>query len=222
MFYGPASRRSAVRAWLWAAAVVLLVVGAGSAVWYFTGRSASGPAGAGAAAGGGGAPPARLAAGNDYYLHVKLIELAERAPGGEAWDRVGDSGPDIRFRLTWRQNVVWDGGVKPDTLIGSWDLMKIDLRQVLASGGKAELEGALNAPLIHYQPGETVELTVWDDDAVGSDDAGSVSLKLDEFGPGETSLVPTGDAAKAIKRVVLAFIDRRTPVPDLIDTMSKR
>ena len=219
MFHGPASRRSAVRATLWGAAVVLLVVGAGSAVWYFTGRSASHGNGGTVAA---DAKPARLAPGNDYYLHVKIIELADRAPGGSAWDRLDDSGPDIRFRLTWRQNVVWDGGVKADTLIGSWDLMKIDLRQVLASGGKADLEGALNAPLIHYEPGETVELAVWDDDAVGSDDAGTVSLKLDEFGPGETSIVPAGDGAKAIKRIVLAFIDRRTPVPDLIDTMSKR
>ena len=199
-----------------------LVVGAGLATRYFTGRSASQAGGGGGGTTAGAGAPARLAAGNDYYLHIKLIELADRAPGGASWDRLDDSGPDVRFRLTWRQNVVWDGGVKPDTLIGSWDLMKIDLRQVIAAGGKAELEGALNAPLIHYQPGETVELTVWDDDAVGSDDAGAITLRLDEFGPGETSLVPAGDGAKAIKRVVLAFIDRRTPVPDLIDAMSKR
>lgn len=207
---------------MWAAAVVVLVVVAGSAVWYFTARAGSQQAAGGSGDGGGAAAPARLTSGNDYYLHVKLIELADRAPGGSAWDRIDDSGPDIRFRLTWRQNVVWEGGAKADTLIGSWDLMKIDLRQVLASGGKAELEGALNAPLIHYRPGETVDLLVWDDDTVGSDDAGAVTLKLDEFGPGETSLVPTGDGAKAIKRVVLAFIDRRTTVPELIDTMSKR
>lgn len=206
---------------MWAGSVVLLAAGAGAAVWYFTERADSQQA-AGGSAGGAAAAPARLRRGNDYYLHVKLIELADRAPGGSAWDRIDDSGPDIRFRLTWRQNVVWEGGAKADTLIGSWDLMKIDLRQVLASGGKAELEGALNAPLIHYQPGETVELLVWDDDTVGSDDAGAVTLKLDEFGPGETSFVPAGEGAKAIKRVVLAFIDRRTTVPELIDAMSKR
>ena len=224
MSYGPASRRNSLRAALWATGMVLLVAAAGVTVWAVTGRS-----GAGSRAGGGagepGAAPARLVAGNDYYLHVKLIELAERAPGGAAWDRVDDSGPDIAFRLTWRGNVVWDGSVKPDTLIGSWDLMKIDLRQVIASGGKAELEGALNAPLVHYQPGETVELTVWDDDAVGSDDAGTLTLKLDDLAPGEGTLSPAGaDAAAggAIKRVVFALIDRRTPVPQLLETMSNR
>ena len=143
--------------------------------------------------------------GNDYYLYVKLIELADKAPNGSVWDRVDGSGPDIGFRLTWRNNVVWDATVKPDTLIGSWDLMKIDLKQVVMSGGKADLEGALNAPLIHYEPGETVELSVWDADAVGAyDDAGKVVIKLDDFGPGETSLAAgrrrrEGDQARRVR-----------------------
>jgi hypothetical protein len=202
--------------------MVLLVAAAGLAVWRFSGTPVGGGNGGGGGAGEPGAARPRLVAGNDYYLHVKLIELAERAPGGSVWDRVDDSGPDVGFRLTWRGNVVWDGSVKPDTLIGSWDLMKIDLRQVIASGGKAELEGALNAPLVHYQPGEAVELTVWDDDPVGSDDAGKLTLKLDDLGPGENTLAPTGEGAGAVKRVVFALIDRRTPVPQLLETMSNR
>lgn len=196
--------------------IVLLVAGAGLVVWRMTGGGSTG----------GEAPstaPTRLVRGNDYYLYVKLIELADKAPNGSVWDRVDGSGPDIGFRLTWRNNVVWDAQVKPDTLIGSWDLMKIDLKQVLMSGGKADLEGALNAPLIHYEPGETVELSVWDADAVGAyDDAGKVVIKLDDVGPGETSIAPSGDNVKAVRRIVFALIDRRTPVPELIQTMSNR
>ena len=210
-------RRASAAAW--AALMVALAAGSGYAVW----RLAGGASGMGGSSEPASTAPARLTRGNDYYLYVKLIELAERAPNGSVWDRVDKSGPDIRFRLTWRSNVVWDASVKNDTLIGSWDLMKIDLRQVIASGGQAELEGSLNAPLIHYEPGETVELSVWDDDAVGSyDSAGKVVLRLDELGPGETTLTPVGSDAKAIKRVVLALIDRRTPVPELIQTMSNR
>jgi hypothetical protein len=194
-----------------------LVVGTGLAVWRYTGG------GGGSAGGSATTAPARLVRGNDYYLYVKLIELADKAPNGSVWDRVDGSGPDIGFRITWRNNVVWDAAVKPDTLIGSWDLMKIDLKQVVMSGGQAELEGALNAPLIHYEPGETVELSVWDADAVGAyDDAGKVVIKLDDFGPGESSLVSSGGDVKAINRVVFALIDRRTPVPELIQTMSNR
>jgi hypothetical protein len=211
----PLSRSSTVVTVAWSLAVVALVAGAGLAVWKMSGNAGADlqqPA-----------LPARLAAGSDYYLYVKLIEVADRAPDGSVWDRVDGSGPDIAFRLTWRGNIVWDAAVKPDTLIGSWDLMKIDLKQVVMSGGQADLEDALSAPLIHYTPGETVELTVWDADAVGAyDDVGKVVLKLDELPPGETSLMPSGPDAKAIKRIVLVMIDRKTPVPELIKTMSNR
>ena len=47
-------------------------------------------------------------------------------------------------------------------------------------------------------------------------------LKLDDLGPGESTITPTGPDAKAVKRVVLALIDRKTPVPELIKTMSNR
>jgi hypothetical protein len=202
----------------WAVAIVLLVAGAGFAVWKMTGGS-----GAGGNSQTEPAAPPRLNRGGDYYLYVKLIELADRAPNASVWDRVDDSGPDIAFQLKWRNNVIWDAAVKSDTLIGSWDLMKIDLKQLVMSGGQADLEGALNAPLVHYEPGETVELNVWDADAVGAyDTAGKVIIKLDDLGPGETTITPTGPEAKAVKRVVLALIDRKTPVPELIKAMSNR
>jgi hypothetical protein len=161
--------------------------------------------------------------GSDYYLYVKLIELADHAPNGSVWDRVDSSGPDIAFQLIWHKNDIWESGVKKDTLIGSWDRNQVDLKAIVMSGGQAELEGALNAPLVHYEPGETVEILVWDEDAVGSyDTAGKLTLRLDELGPGETTLMPSGGEAKSVKRVVLAMIDRKTPVPELIKTMSNR
>jgi hypothetical protein len=204
----------------WALAMVLIVAGSGLAVWHFNGNSsASREADAKAMT---SAPP-RLNRGSDYYLYVKLIELADRAPNGSVWDRVDSSGPDIAFQLIWHKNVIWESAVKKDTLIGSWDLMKVDLKAIVMSGGQAELEGALIAPLVHYDPGETVDLLVWDADAVGSyDTAGKVLLKLDELGPGETALAFNGGSAKSVKRVVLQMIDRKTPVPELIKTMSNR
>ena len=211
--------RTRAAPWLWAATTVLLVAGTGLATWHFT-RSAADTAAASSAA--ASQPSRRLARGHDYYLHVKLIELSDKTPGGKAWDRVGDSGPDVRFTLTWRKNVIWKSTEKSDTLIGSWDLLKVDLKQVITSGGQADIEGMVNAPLVHYEPGETVTLQVWDEDTVGSDDAGTIELWLDELSPGETIVVPKGKAGKGIKRVVLALIDRRTPVPELVDLVSKR
>jgi hypothetical protein len=217
-------RRRALWATAWAVGIIAIVAGSGYGVWRYANR----PGGDNSTTviGPDGKPlpaaPLRLTRGNDYYLYVKLIELADKAPNGSVWDRMDKSGPDIKFRLTWRKNVIWESAEKKDTLIGSWDLMKIDLRAVIASGGQAELEGALNAPLIHYEPGESVELLVWDNDSVGSDDAGKIVLRLDELSPGEQTVTPGGGDAKAIKRVVLAMIDRKTPVPELIQTMSNR
>ena len=214
----PLSFRSRASRWLWAAGAVLLVAGAGLATWTVT-RGTSSP-------GGAATRPAdstpRLTAGRDYYLHVKLIELAERGPDGKAWDSVDGSGPDVCFSLTWRKNVIWKSAEKPNTLIGSWDFMSVDLRQILTSKGRTDLEGLVNAPIVHCDAGGVVELKVWDNDTVGSDDAGAMTIRLDELRPGENTLAPQADKSNAVRRVVLAVIDRRTPVPELVNMISNR
>jgi hypothetical protein len=197
---------------------VLLVAAAGAGTWQFNRSRAMGPAPDTAAA----AAPAGLEKDHDYYIHVKLIEVTPRMPGDKPWDRADDSGPDLRFSLTWRRNVIWKSIEKPNTLIGSWDLMKVDLRQMMITGGGTDIEGLLNAPLVRYAPGETVALKVWDEDTVGSDDAGSLMLNLDDLHPGDNTLSPAGADAKALKRVVVTVIDRRTPLPDLITMISNR
>ena len=217
MSAAPASFVARVSPWLWAAAAVLLVGGAGLATWRIT---RNGTPATTADTQPAAARP-RLAAGHDYYFHVKLIELADRPPDAKQWDSVGDSGPDVCFSLTWRNNVIWKSQEKPDTLIGSWDLMKVDLKQIITSGGQTDLEGLVNAPLIYYEPGGAVEMKVWDEDTVGSDDAGAFTIKLDEMSPGENVLTPSGKS-NAVRRVVLALIDRRTPLPELVNTFSNR
>jgi hypothetical protein len=219
MAFGRYSRRSRASRWLWAAGTVLLVGGTGFATWRMS-RTTT-PAADAKATAAQEAPP-RLTPGHDYYFHVKLIELAEKAPNGKAWDSVGDSGPDICYSLTWRNNVVWNSSEKSNTLIGNWDLLKVDVRQIITSSGQTDLNDLVNAPLISYVPGEAVELKVWDEDTVGSDDAGKISFKLEDLRPGENLLTPSGERAKAIRRVVLSLIDRRTPVPELVNTISNR
>jgi hypothetical protein len=216
---------TSVHAGVWAAGIILLVAGSGLAVWKYGSRlgiGGSAPGGAGDAS--ATAVPVRphLARGDDYYLHVKIIEVGDRRPDGKTWD-TGGSAPDLKFNLTWRNNIVWESTTKPDTLIGSWDLFRIDLKQVITTGGKADLEGALNAPLVHYDAGETVKLIVWDEDTAGLyDTVGEVTLRLDDLAPGEQTLTFNGGDAKAVKRIVLAMIDRKTPVSGLIEAMGKR
>lgn len=218
MTHAAVSWRSRASRLLWAVGTVLLVAGTGLATWHY--RRA--PVGAANATPTTAGSTPRLVPGHDYYFHVKLIELSDRRPNGKQWDSVDDSGPDICFTLTWRKNVIWKSSEKPNTLIGSWDLMKVDLKQIITSGGHTDLEGLLNAPLVHCEAGEAVEMVVWDEDTVGSDDAGNLTIKLDDLRPGENTIVLPAGKSSAVKRVVLAVIDRRTPVPELVNTISNR
>ena len=217
----PAPRASSASRWLWAAGAVVLVVAAGLGTWQ-VGRSRAQEAETARAAAAATAPARALVSGHDYYLHVKLIEVTDRMPGDKPWDRADGSGPDLRFSLTWHKNVIWNSPEKQNALIGSWDLMKVDLKQIITSGGQADLADLVNAPLVHYAPGETVALKVWDEDPVGSDDVGKLTLKLDDLRIGDNSLSPDPTNAKALKRVIVTVIDRRTPIPELAEMISNR
>ena len=138
-------------------------------------------------------------------------------------DRADGSGPDLRFSLTWHKNVIWNSPEKQNALIGSWDLMKVDLKQIITSGGQADLADLVNAPLVHYTRGETVALKVWDEDPVGSDDVGKVTLELNDLHVGDNLLAPqAADPKAALKRVIVTVIDRRTPIPELAELISNR
>ncbi len=214
-------RRSAA---LWAVGVLLVVGAAAGGGWWVLHRSEAGTGGTG----GGGSPavastePAYLPTGHDYYVLVKLVELAPERPGGGKWDRAGYAAPDITYNLIWQKQTVYSSSVREDTLIGSWDLMAVDLKQVLASGGKVEAEGLLKAPIIRVDPGTIVTLEVWDKDPMNSDLAGRIPLHLDRMRAGDNVIRPKQDKTHAVVRAVVQLIDRRTPVPDLLELLSKR
>jgi len=64
---------------------------------------------------------------------------------------------------------------------------------------------------------------VWDEDTVGSDDAGDLMIKLDDLRPGDNTFAPAhGGGNIAVKRVVIALIARRPPLPDLVNMISNR
>ena len=214
-------RRSAA---LWAVGVLLVVGAAAGGGWYLLnkGGSASGTAAANPAGAAASTEPAFLPTGHDYYVLVKLVELAPERPGGGKWDRAGYAAPDITYNLIWQKQTVYSSSVREDTLIGSWDLMAVDLKQVLASGGKVEAEGLLKAPIIRVDPGTVVTLEVWDKDPMSSDLAGRIPLHLDRMLPGDNTIRPKQDKTHAVVRAVVQLIDRRTPVPDLLELLSKR
>ena len=221
------------RAWtagLWAVGVLLVAGASAGAGWWAMHSSdpaAVGPDGRARAAGasvGESAAPVRatLPTGRDYYVLVKLVEVAPERPGGGKWDRAGYAAPDLTYNVIWQGQTVFSSGVRDDTLIGSWDLLGVDLKDVLKSGGTVEAEGLLKAPIVRVEPGTTFDVEVWDKDAMASDLAGRVTVRPEELFSGDNTIRPTINGANAVKRIVVQLIDRRTPVPELLETLSAR
>jgi hypothetical protein len=162
--------------------------------------------------------PSYLAMGRDYYVHVKLIELTPRRPGGGKWEPRGASAPDICFNLYWNGTRVFEGSEREDRLIGEWDLLRLDLKDALLSG-QVEVAAAVNAPIIHAEAGGVLTLEIWDEDVSFNDEAGRLELAVEELHPGLNTLTPEGSG---VARVVIDMVPRDTPLPDLLERASNR
>ena len=169
---------------------------------------------------GANASPEPLALGEDYYVLVRTIELYPTRPDGKSWDRLGDSGPDIRYTFTWQGNIVFESKIKADTLIGSWDALALDLKSAILSG-QIDLGGAIDAALIYVESGTEIELGVIDNDLAGKDEAGRVILNLDQLTLGDNEMRFDASADNAIKRVVIRVIDKSLPISQLVEEATR-
>jgi hypothetical protein len=169
--------------------------------------------------------PATVREGRDYYVFVKKIELYPQRPDGRDWDGLGDSAPDIRYRLVWQGLPVYTSPARDDTLIGVWDPINLDTRQALPllGEGKIELASTLNqGAIVNVTPGSTLTLNVWDQDTAGfgSDAAGQVVFTLTDLLEGDNTFTFPAGATNAIKRVVLGTTDTAQPVKSLVEALA--
>lgn len=165
--------------------------------------------------------PETLTVGKDYYLMVRTIELYPMRPGGEvAWDRLDGSGPDIAFNLTWQDNVVFESQKKGDTLIGAWDLLAIDVKNAVLNG-KVDLASSIDAAIIRVEEDTEIAIEVWDADLPGSDAAGSATMKLTQFKPGDNTFTFDATDTNAIKRIVIRVVDKALPVKELVEEATR-
>ena len=207
-----------------AAAAVLAVVGAGA--WF--GLRFSPTINPLAAAVPGepdtGAPRPGLIPGHDYYLHVRTLEAQPSPDDRDHWDRVGHSGPDLYFELHWQGNRLFTSPQRTDALVATWDLLSVDVREVIANAGEIDVESIINAPVIPFRPGgPPPELRVYDDDPLsGDDDLGTFTLDLDASRPGRNRLRLPADAPGGLTRIEYLLVDRDIALPDLIALISNR
>jgi hypothetical protein len=207
----PAGRTAA---WVWSLATLAVVAAAGAGGWWML-RPQTPAAGVVPAT-----SPAALVDGNDYYFFVRLIEFKPRN-GDKPWDSGNGSAPDAEVILHWRGNRVFSLPERPDQLIATWDLFRVDVKQILTSGGEIDVAGAINAPLVKAGPSESVTIEVYDADTFNPDDlALKTDIPLSTLAPGVNRVPLPPDCG--LERLEVQLIDRRTPLAELIELASRR
>jgi hypothetical protein len=154
----------------------------------------------------------------DFYVHVKLIELAASPGGDGSWDVRGGA-PDVVFRLAWNGTDIFTSPHRDDTLVAEFDLLRLDLMDALQSG-EVEIATAIAAPLVAIDPEGLLTIEIWDDDDwSGSDEAGRFDLPASTLRPGINRLdFSEGD----VRRVVIDMIPRSLSLPELLARASDR
>ena len=208
----PAKR--SIKPFLWACATIAIVVGI-----VMVGMVRLRPAPQAVVALSSATLPARVIAGNDYYVFVRLVEFNPEKPTGGRWDSGDSSAPDAYVRLFWQGNRVFESADRKNALIATWDVFRVDVQNLIIGDGTLDIASALNGPVVRVEHNIPLTIEVWDDDPVGDDLALKLDVPLDTLSPGENTLTPQDTG---IKRIVLQLVDRKTPTAELLDMASKR
>jgi hypothetical protein len=202
---------------LWSVVVLAVVGGSAAVTWHLVQADAR-PGDGGVVVVDTSNTSPYITPGRDYYLWVRLIELTPRTPKGKQWD-YGGSGPDIRFKLWWQGNKIYESEKRDDTLIGKWDLIAADLLEMVRTQ-KIEIERAIRMPIVRVDHGMTIGIDVVDVDVSYNEEAGRFLIELDKLKPG-INVLP-GPEGSGIVRVEVQAIDARIPLSDLIDLVTAR
>ncbi|MGC4005116.1 MAG: hypothetical protein QM811_19180 [Pirellulales bacterium] len=164
--------------------------------------------------------PSLAQADHDYYVWVHLVEFKPKKPNGSNWDSGNNSAPDADVRLYWRGNRIFILPKREDQLIATWDLFRVDVMQLVNSGGKIDIEGAINAPIVRAGKNEPLTIEVWDSDLIGDDLALKMDVPIDNLYVGRNDITPP--PSSGLVRLRVDLIDRTTPLPKLIELASGR
>ena len=204
-------------AWIGAIIPVALVIGAAGLFWWLNEGSNGG-------SNGGGLPsPAtatsgKLVAGQTYYLFASEIQLYPSDPEGEAWDS-GDGGPDIRYRMLWQGNEVFESEVVGDSLIAHWSGLAVKLEWGDLLGKTISPENAIKAALVSASKGGSVVLEVEDVDVTDDDEAGRLIISFDELQVGKKEFSYPKSSDNSVRRVVIRALPVNSSASDLFNLM---
>lgn len=161
-----------------------------------------------------------LSSDQDYYFFVRLVEFNPTRPNGKPWDSVDGSAPDAKVIVYWNDNRIFNWALRSDQLINTWDLFRVDVKDLIASGGQIDLSSAINAPLIRLSTKDSLRLEVWDDDPAMSDLALDWTIRPVDLHEGKNRLTPP--TTSGVRRLEIDLIPRQTPLSRLIEQESQR
>jgi hypothetical protein len=161
-----------------------------------------------------------LVSDRDYYFFVRLVEFNPTRPNGKPWDSVDGSAPDANVILYWKDNRIFNWTLRSDQLINTWDLFRVNVKDLITSRGQIDLSSVINAPLVRLSGNDSLRLEIWDDDPAFSDLAWNWEIRVSDLHEGKNVITPP--RTSGIRRVEIDLIDRQTPLARLIEMESER
>jgi len=160
----------------------------------------------------------RLSPGQTYYIFASEIEVYPTNSESESWDR-GKKGPDIRYRLLWKGNAVFESITKDDSLIADWSGLSIELNWKDLLGKSVSSDDAIKAGRIRFEEGEKIEIAVEDVDVASDDDVGRHEIEMDSLSIGKNEFKLKKTGISAIRRITLRVLPVGSNIEDLANIM---
>ncbi len=203
--------------WVGAVVPVALVLGAAGLYWWIT-SNRDNPQNGGSPSPASVATSGKLVAGQTYYVFASEIQFYPSDPEGKAWDG-GDDGPDIRYRLIWEKNEVFKSDVVEDSLIAHWSGLAVKLKWNDLLGKTISPENSIRAALVSAEKGAAVVMEAEDVDLTDDDDAGRLTISLDNLVVGKTEFTFDQSPTNAVRRVVIRALPVNSSARDMINLM---
>ena len=139
---------------------------------------------------------------------------------GDPWDS-GQNGPDVKYRIMWKGNQVFQSEEKDDSLIADWSGLSLDFDWSDLEGKTISTDEVIKAARIRNEKQGVIELVVEDEDedAVDDDMAGRIEIKLDELKVGLNKRKLSKTPTNAVKRIYIQVLPQEASLKELVDLM---
>jgi hypothetical protein len=160
----------------------------------------------------------KLEPGQTYYIFASEIEVYPTNSENEPWDR-GEKGPDIRYRILWKGNAVFESPTKDNSLIADWSGLSLELNWKDIMGKSISTEDAIKAGRIRFDKDEKIEVVAEDVDIAADDKVGRCEIQMSGLSIGKNQIKLEKSANNAIRRITLRVLPVGSNIRDLANIM---